>query len=60
MATLAMRFQRGTIPDLDLTKAYGTYSAEALESSTISISRDFETNVVLTAEFESLTIDAAP
>ena len=53
-----VRFDRHTFQSVKVLDSFGTYDAKALRpvESTISVTRDWDSNVVLTAEFESLTI----
>lgn len=56
MGTFSIVYDRNTIPDLDITNAVGTYTRKGVVKATMEITRDFATNVALTAHFESLTI----
>lgn len=56
MAFFSLHFKRGTLPSLDLKKAFGTYSADALDSADLYITRDWVSNTILKAKFTSMTI----
>ena len=51
-----LRFPRGTITDLDITKSFGTYGPELLDGAKIQITRDWVTNIVISAKLESMKI----
>jgi hypothetical protein len=54
-----IKFKRDTIPAITLKDAFGTYKKDALQSAEIRIARDWASNTVLSATFESLTIGPA-
>lgn len=49
-------YERYTLPDIDIEQAVGTYTRKGLVSAKMEISRDFPSNIALTAHFESFTI----
>jgi hypothetical protein len=54
-----LAFKRGAIPDVHLSKAFGNYGKDVLNSGNIALTRDWDGNTVLMASFESLTIGPA-
>jgi len=56
-----VRFVRNTVPSIKLKDAFGTYTkgSERSGAGSIHISREWGGNIVLSAEFESLTIGSA-
>ena len=59
MGLFKLKFAHNTIPSLDIVESFGTYGPSSLVGSTLAITRDFDTNTVLTADLTSLKIGPA-
>ena len=49
-------YDRYTLPSMDILKAKGTYTTDGLVSGKFQITRDFDSNLAISVDFESMTI----
>ena len=58
-AVMELSFKRGTIKSTDLASSIGSYGADALQKGTLYVWKSWESNTVISIDFEKLEIEKA-